>query len=69
MKSSLPLSEDKKLSVIFRVEPGCLGPDGKRYVSEFCSFAQSELRSLDSDYIAWNIIPRKDKKLPEMQKN
>mgnify|MGYP000025747680 CR=1 FL=1 len=69
MKTSIPLQEDKKLCVTYRVEPGCLGPKGKRYISEFCSFAQSQLRSLDSEYIAWNIIPRKDKALPEMQYN
>jgi hypothetical protein len=67
MKNSLPLPEDKKLSVTYRVEPGCLGPEGKSHISEFCNFAQSELRSLDSDYIAWNILPRTDKALPELQ--
>jgi len=67
MKTSLPLQEDKKLCVTYRVEPGCLGPEGKSKISEFCIFAQTELRSLDSEYVAWNIIPRKDKKLPEMQ--
>ena len=69
MKNSLPLPEDKKLSVTYRVEPGCLGPEGKSHVSEFCSFAQTELRTLDSDYVAWNIAPRSDKTLPEMQYN
>lgn len=67
--SPLPLSEDKKLSVTYRVEPGCLGPEGKNQVSEFCEFAQAELRSLDPDYISWNIVPRNDKTLPEMQYN
>ena len=67
MKNSLPLPEDKKLSVTYRVEPGCLGPDGKSHISAFCNFAQAELKSLDSDYIAWNIVPRLDKTLPETQ--
>lgn len=67
MKHSLPLPEDKKLSVTYRVEPGCLGPEGKEHISDFCNFAQGELRSLDSDYIAWNVEPRSDKTLPEMQ--
>ncbi len=69
MKNSLPLPEDKKLCVIYRVESGCLGPEGESYIAKFCSFAQSELRSLDSDYVAWNIIPREDKALPEMEYN
>ena len=67
MKDSLPLSEDKKLSVIYRVEPGCLGPLGKSHISEFCNSAQTELSSLASDYIIWNIVPRNDKSLPELQ--
>jgi hypothetical protein len=67
MKNLLPLQEDKKLIVTYRVEAGCLGPDGKNYIAEFCKFAQLALRTLDSDYIAWNIVHRKDKTLPEMQ--
>jgi hypothetical protein len=69
MKNSLPLQEDKKLLVTYRVEPGCLGPEGENLISAFCDFAQSELRSLDSDYVVLNIVPRNDKALPEMQYN
>ncbi len=69
MNTSSSLPEDKKLCVIYRVEPGCLGPEGKNHISKFCSFAQSELRSLDSEYVVWHIIPREDKALPEMQYN
>jgi len=69
MKNALPLPEDKKLSVTYRVEIGCLGPKGKNHISEFCRFAQTELRSLDSDYVVWNIVPRNDKTLVEMQYN
>ena len=67
MKSSLPSSADKKLSVIFRVEPGCLGPEGSSHISQFCDFSQSKIRSSNSDYIVWNIVPRNDKSLPEME--
>lgn len=67
MKSSLPLQEDQKLSVTYRVESGCLGPQGESLVSDFCIFAQSKLQSLDSDYVTWNVMPRSDKTLPEMQ--
>lgn len=65
MKNSLP--EDKKLSVTYRVEPGCLGPDGKNYVNAFCDFAQKTIQSMEADHITWHIIPRNDKSLPEMQ--
>jgi hypothetical protein len=67
MKRVLPLSADKKLSIIFRVEPGCLGPQGSAHVSGFCDFAQQECHSLESDYIDWNIVPRNDKSLPEIE--
>lgn len=67
MAASQPLSNEKKLTVIFRVEPGCLGPQGADSVDEFCLFAQGQVESLDSDYVIWNIIPRNDKTLPEVQ--
>lgn len=63
----LPLHDDKKLAVTYRVEAGCLGPDGLNYISDFCNFAQSKLQTLDSDYIIWDIVHREDKTLPEMQ--
>tara|TARA_B100001063_G_scaffold177387_1_gene166325 strand:+ start:523 stop:879 length:357 start_codon:yes stop_codon:yes gene_type:complete len=63
----LPLLEDKKLCVTFRVEPGCLGPQGATLISKFCDLAQVAFKALASDYIAWNIVPRSDKTLPETQ--
>lgn len=66
---SAPLIEDKKLAVTYRVEPGCLGPTGYSKIDGFCSFAQQEIEGLDADYVVWNIIPRTDKSLPEMQFN
>jgi hypothetical protein len=67
MKNLLPLQDDKKLSVTYRVEPGCLGSEGESHVAKFCSFAHAELQSLDSDTIVFNIVPRADKILPEME--
>ncbi|MCP4296049.1 MAG: hypothetical protein GY786_10610 [Proteobacteria bacterium] len=67
MKKPLPVPEGKKLSVTFRVEPGCLGPDGVNKVTDFCWFVQNDMQSLDADYVAWNIVPRGDKNLPEME--
>ncbi|MFT5757947.1 MAG: hypothetical protein ACI9LM_002684 [Alteromonadaceae bacterium] len=69
MTNLLPLHEDKKLSITYRVEAGCLGPDGLNYIADFCKFSQAKLQTLDSDYIAWNIVHREDKTLPEMQYN
>ncbi len=67
MKDNLPLPQDKKLTVLFRVESGSLGPDGEKHVEPFCEFAEKELLTLDSDYIHWEIAPRRDKSLPEME--
>lgn len=63
--NSLP--ESKKMLVIFRVEPGSLGPNGKQYIKEFCDFAQQQLQSHDNEYITWFIQPRLDKQLVEME--
>ena len=67
MNNLLPLPEDKKLAVTYRVEAGCLGPDGLNHIAAFCLFSQAELKASNADYIAWTIIHRKDKTLPEMQ--
>ena len=67
MNVKLPLAEDKKLTVIFRVEPGCLGPDGNEHVAEFCLFAQKEYSPIDSGFINWSIVPMYDKSLNEIE--
>ena len=67
MKADLPLPQDKKLTVIFRIEPGCLGPEGESHIDEFCRYAQKEVESIDADFVHWILTPRKDKSLPEMQ--
>lgn len=67
MKNNLPLPQEKKLMVLFRLEPGCLGPDGKDHIDKFCQLAQQEFESLHSDFVHWDIVPRHDKSLPEMQ--
>ncbi len=67
MKDNLPLPHDKKLTVLFRVEAGLLGPKGEEHVETFSKFAEKELISLDSDYIHWEIVPRHDKSNPEME--
>lgn len=66
MKDNLPLPENKKLTVLFRLEPGCLGPNGLEHIEEFCSHAQQEMSAIDSDFITWLIEPRLDKALEEI---
>ena len=67
MKDKLPLPKDKKLNVLFRVEPGCLGPKGADLAEEFCRYAQRGVETLDSDFVHWDILPRFDKSLAEME--
>lgn len=59
--------EENKLIVVLRVEPGCLGPNGKDYVDDFCKFAQEKMQLLDAEFMRWEIVPRHDKGLPEVQ--
>ena len=61
------ISEEKKMTVIFRMEPGSLGPDGSQYIKEFCEFAQVQLQACAEFYITWSIIPRFDKSLAELE--
>lgn len=67
MEKAFSLPEGKKLLVTYRVEPGCLGPTGASKIVPFCEYAQANIQSLDAAYITWNIVPRSDKALPEMQ--
>lgn len=66
MSNAQPITEDKKLSVIYRIEAGCLGPEGDTHVVAFCEFAQKAFQSVNANYINWFIVPRDDKSLPEM---
>ena len=67
MGHDLPLPLYKKLSVTFRVEPGCLGPDGADHIKGFCKFAKKEVLDLDADFVRWVITPRYDKTLAETE--
>ena len=67
MKNNLQIPHDKKITVVIRVEPGCLGPDGSNHIEKFCSAAQIEIESIDSGFVNWEVIPRFDKSLPEIQ--
>jgi len=62
----MTLAQEKKLTVIFRIEPGCLGPTGENLIDNFCLIAQKEFETINSDFMHWHITPRHDKALPEM---
>ncbi|MBT5229574.1 MAG: hypothetical protein HOM11_04780 [Methylococcales bacterium] len=67
MKHKLPLPQEKKLTVLIRVEAGCLGPEGIDHVDAFCPFAEKALATLDSDFVHWEVTPRHDISKPEME--
>jgi len=67
MKVIAPLSEDRKLTLVLRVESGCLGPDGSNHIEDFCPAAQTEMKKINSDFINWEVLPRFDRRLPEIQ--
>ena len=59
--------ENTKLTVLSRIEPGCLGPEGEDKVDEFCVFAQKEFGSMEVDFVQWEISPRRDTSLSEIE--
>ncbi|BDX07553.1 hypothetical protein [Planctobacterium marinum] len=61
------LPDDKKLHVLFRVEPGCMGPAGIDHIQDYCKYAQQRVQSLHAEFVKWEIVARMNKKLPEMQ--
>lgn len=65
MEIHLPLY--KKLLIFYRIEPGCLGPQGVDYVDEFCVFAKQKLKNKHRNFLRWTIKPRYDKSLPELE--
>jgi len=62
----MALSDSKKLTVIFRIEPGCLGPEGPSHVDKFCAKAAIQMQSTAPEFLSWQIEPRHDKTLPEI---
>lgn len=58
---------EQRLTIVFRVEAGCLGPQGGDHVRPFCTFAQPALAARDAGLIDWQVVPRDDKSEPEIQ--
>lgn len=61
------MSVERKIAVLCRVEPGCLGPDGLDHIEAFCALAQRAMQHFDVDVGTWILTPRYDKTLEEMQ--
>lgn len=58
---------EQKIQVTIRVEPGSLGPDGLDHVEGFCQVAQCYFDKLYTETLQWQVIPRYDKSLPEIE--
>ena len=69
MSSPSSLDDQKKLVVTYRVEGGCLGPEGHNHIVNFCDYAQANIVNGSADFLTLNIVPRLDKTLPEIQFN
>ncbi len=67
MKDAIAVPKEKQLSVLYRVEPGCLGPDGINYVKDFCQYAHNGFINHYKAYVSYQFIPRFDKSLAEME--
>ncbi|MDH5543993.1 MAG: hypothetical protein OEZ43_00280 [Gammaproteobacteria bacterium] len=63
------LPENRKLNVIYRLEAGCLGPNGADLIDDFCQHVQNELNKMISEFVKWNIEPRDQRKLDELEFN
>ena len=66
MNNPIPIN-DNKMVILFRLEPGCLGPDGADHINTFCSIAQRAIVTLNADVCHWLLEPRFDKSLEEIQ--
>ncbi|GGI90650.1 hypothetical protein [Shewanella gelidii] len=60
-------SNTTHLTIMYRIEPGCLGPDGLEHVEAFCLVSQKFFNQTDKLGIEWHIVPRYDKTLSEFQ--
>ncbi len=58
------LAPHQKLKLLYRVEPGCLGPDGVDHIEAFCLFAGDRIAL--PYYADCVFVPRYDKRKPEV---
>ena len=59
------MNKDMRIQLLYRVEPGCLGPDGVDYIEEFCQFAVKKISP--PNYAIFSFVPRYDKLLAEKE--
>lgn len=66
MNNKPALDESHKLTVLCRIEPGCLGPNGDELIDDFCRYAQARVMDIDASFVIWKLVARDDKTLAEM---
>lgn len=66
MSNNPVIQDSHKLTVLCRIEPGCLGPNGVDLIDDFCRYAQSRVKNSDAAFVIWKLLARHDKNLPEM---
>ncbi|MFC3034765.1 hypothetical protein ACFOEE_19855 [Pseudoalteromonas fenneropenaei] len=59
------MSEQLTLTIQLRLEPGCMGPNGKQYIEAFCT--QQNQQAWQNSFAVLHVIPRYDKTLPEWE--
>ena len=62
--SSPPLAA---MTLLFRIEPGCLGPDGRQHIETFCKLAEQVYLRHPLNGVQFEFVPRYDKQLPERE--
>ena len=67
MQSNLPLPQEKKLFVIYRLEPVCLGSVGYKKINQFCAHITKNVLPIDSGFIKWTVLPRLKAKEREIE--
>ncbi|MBR9727197.1 hypothetical protein ACFOD0_01245 [Shewanella intestini] len=58
---------DRQLTILYRLEPGCLGPDGIDHIEAFCLLVQKAFIKKLQPIYQLNVVPRYDKSLAEIQ--
>lgn len=59
------ISDDKKIKLLYRVEPGCLGPTGAQTIERFCEYANQQL--VAPYFAQYYFTPRFDKTKAERE--
>ncbi|MCV6590599.1 MAG: hypothetical protein OIF57_16470 [Marinobacterium sp.] len=67
MNEHAQVPENMRLSVIARIEAGCLGPEGDSHIEPFCRYANKAFFGVNKNVVDWFIIPRTESKAPEFE--